>query len=373
MEESNFKHFNSVIDLKLFVEIFLSDNLIEISVKISSNLRKPIREFKTLYPTLFYFAYGLGKEYVLVLSKKKLTIEFLSLTPKCKKIFIENIGLRIIPNINKETIHKINTALGLDKWFEILSDALLFVGGEKEFVSKHFDLSKKIWTDIKKSPMYNKWKNISIEPILCPYKQYPTKIVHLETIDCFDKINAGIYNTLNNGAYFLSIDLKAANFQALKINGLVCSNTWQEYMEKFITHPYFGKLKKFRLKILSFADLYPDKQKIFWQNIILSILDALIKNNTMLAENFAVFNSDEIIFHTTKKDMKNDKLKCETFINELFPKYHTSVEIFQLHTILPNKPYFVKINQETKKIDWKCIDVNCLPEVITLWHKNNNN
>jgi len=182
------------------------------------------------------------------------------------------------------------------------------------------------------------------------------------------RVNTGIYCTNNDKCYFLSIDLKAANYQVLRMYNLVEENTWSGYLAKFIQHPYFSNLKKLRLKILSFADLYPAKQKICWQNIMINILDAIIKNNIMTENSFATFNSDEIIFHTTSDQMGTDKDKCQKFIDKNFYQYQTSIEIFQLRLVSPGKPFFVKINQETDKINWKCISAAALPEAIDIWN-----
>lgn len=108
-----------------------------------------MRRFKTEFPNLFYFAYGLGNEYKLVLSKEKFKIGFHSLTKKCKKFFIKYTCLRIDPDINPELLDKLNPYLELDKWFELLTDVLHYVHGEKEFISRHYDVEKQIWDNLK--------------------------------------------------------------------------------------------------------------------------------------------------------------------------------------------------------------------------------
>lgn len=354
-------------NLQTVVEEFLESGMVQKNVMVDSRLRKPMRDFKKLFPNLFYFAYGLGKDYHLILSKEKFRIDFFSLTPKCKKFFIEYTGLKIDPHIDQEMVHKLDPYLGLTEWFDLLSDVLLFINGEKEFISKHYDVEKKIWADLKKSGSYNEWKEKEIIEKKLLYKE---KHVNGDekTVYSDNKFNNGIYCTNNNGKYFLSIDLKAANYQVLRSYGLIKENTWMDYMKKYIDHPYFGKLKKMRLRCLSFPEIYAPKQKICWQNIILGILESLITNGIMEEKNLAVFNGDEIVFHTTIETMVSDKNRCKEFISKIFPMYDTSIDAFQLFAIAPPKPYFVKFNPETKKVAFKCVNARFLPSAIELWN-----
>ena len=357
-------------DLKLFVEGFLSTENRQETVFIGNFLRRPMREFKELYPNLVYFAYGLGQEYKLALSKDKFKIDYYSLSAKTKKVFVEYSGLRIDPNADLNLINKLNPYLELDVWFDLLSDCLLYVGGEKEFMSKHFDVEKKIWTDLTKSNQYAQWKTKVIHQSKLVHKENPV-INNTNPSYKNNKMNNGIYSSDNNGCYLLSIDLKAANFQVLRSNGLINVPTWPEYLSKFIDSPYFAKIKKLRLKALSFPGLIPAKQKVCWQNIILSMLDALLENSIIAPEKFAVFNSDEIVFHTSKESMIKDKIKFTEFLAKMFPEYTVVIDIFQLRMVSPNKPYYVKINQETGKLDWKCLNAEMLPEAVDLWLENN--
>src|SRR5437868_5096258 len=226
--------------LKIFVENFLAGDKLEEEIMVGSKLRRSIRQFKKLYPQLYYFAYGLGEEYKLVLSKKELKIDFFVLTSRCKKFFIEYTGLKISPLIDKESAKKLEPYLELEKWFGLLSDALIFVGGEKDFVSKHYDIEKQIWADLKNSKEIDNWKNKIVVEQKLLYKQNPIKInltgamfksVPMNYPLYIDKkMNCGIYSPYNDKRYFISIDMKAANFQVLRMNGLISTKNWTEYL-----------------------------------------------------------------------------------------------------------------------------------------------
>lgn len=355
----------NIDSLQAFVDSFLTSDDKQQTVIISNTLRKPIRQFKTQYPNLFYFAYGSGKQYTLVLSKDKFNIELNILTNKCKNFFFSYSGLKM--NIKMLTeLHvssKLHSYLGLDKWLNLWNDCLLKLGGDKDFISKHYELEKLISTDLKKSQYYADWKNKQVTQQQLKYKPNPV----LEP-GKYAKSH-GIYNPSNDGRYFISIDLKAANFQVLRENKLINCRTWAEYLNQYINDPYFTSLKKLRLKVFSVPELYPAKQKICWENITLDILDNLIDNNIMSETNFAMYQSDEIVFHADK----DDKLLCKQFINEHFPNYDISCELFQLRYVnVPTKTRnitaYVKINQENSKITWKCINVEDLAKVIDVWN-----
>ena len=359
--------------LKSLVEKFLASDIDTDTVAITCTFRRAMREFKTLYPTLYYFAYGMGKEYTLVLSKNKFEIEFKCLTPKCKKIFIDNAGLRIVPTISDALVKRLDPYLNLRNWFALLSDVMHFVGGEKEFISKHFDLQSQIVEDIKKSPAYNAWKDLVVTPKKLSYTQKPVAGSDVKPTYSNKGLSNNIYCIENNGKYFMSIDLKAANFQVLRTNGLITEKTWPEYTAKFINHPYFGRLKVLRMKILSDPALYPSKQSALWSNTTLDILSSIIERGVMNEEDFAIWNSDEIVFHVDKESMAGAKVKCTDYLKKYFPDLDLEVNVFQLQHVDKTKQYFAKIDQTTNKIDFKCANAQEFPHAVELWNRNFNN
>jgi hypothetical protein len=366
MESSDENPINNIYVLEEAITLFIADNTKEdMTLMISEDLRRPMRHFKTTFPTIFYFAYGTYKVYRLYVSKTIFEIKLDDLHSKTKKIFIDHSGLRINPNnITSEIIDKIRPYYDIDGWLAIFQNALLFVGGEKEFHSKHYDLEKRISDDLKLTPEYNDWKHKVVKHIPCPYKQRPYE--GCEPIPIIPKNNASIYNPKNNGSFFVSIDLKSANFQVVKGQGLITENTWKEFIAKYIDCEYFSRIKLLRIKTLSTCN--HKKQTIIWQNIILGILDSLIKNNIMEESSIAVFNGDEIIFKVSLVSALKYKDKCISYFQENFPNYQLNVEAFQLVKLNTGNPnHYVKINLDTNAIVFKGVNADELLTAIDYW------
>lgn len=363
---------NDIDVLKEVFDQFIESDETDITVNINSHLRRPLREFKKLYPNIYYFAYRMNNPYRLHISKTKIDINLDSLAPKTKRLFVDNTGLKINPyTFNQAIIDKIKPFVNIDEWLELFQDALLFVSGEKEFKSKNFDLAKVIADAIKKNPMYAEWKNKKIKPLQLNYLQYPTPNI-TESVQITNKPNCNIYTDKNDGSYFVSIDLKEANYQILKLEGLCDSKNWNEYVSKFINNEYFGRIKLLRVKIL--RPCIPKNHQILWQNIILSVLDSLIKNNIISPDMLAVFDGDGIIIRVPKDKIIEYKEKCNVYVLDQFSAYDFRVDAFQLKQIKMNGyTAYAFINPKDGSVSFKCVNATQLLEVIDVWTKMNEN
>lgn len=329
--------------LNAHVQKFLSSTKHDDIIYVGSCLRRDMRKFKE-YP-LYYFAFGVGATYRLVLSKFPFGILWKNLSNKCRKCFIEYSGLSM--STDDEIENTLYTYLGLDVWFSMLSDALLELGGEQEFINKHFDLISKITKSLCDSPKYQEFVDLDVKP--------------LESTRKFSTVN--VYGPTNNGKCFMSVDLKNANFQVIRNAGLTNKKSWSDFLNQFTTIPYFHHLKFLRLKALSSHQLFPKKQQILWHNTIIQIYDALIKDQIVPYQSLAALNSDEIIFEGS--DFK--KSFIQGYLIGKFSNIETSVETFQIKRVNDNYLYFVKINLETKKHTFKCCNYLELPKAISLF------
>ncbi|AGF85079.1 hypothetical protein QJ854_gp703 [Moumouvirus goulette] len=291
---------NNIQDLRNIIELFISNSGPELDLQICASLRRQMRDFHNDYPGLYYFAFGLGQIYKLHISKTKFIIEFNSLTEKTRKFFCDYTGLKIRPNSSADILNEFSKYTNFNEWFELFNDALLFTSGEKEFINKHYDLQNKIHQDIIKNKNYIMWKDLVVKE-----SDIYNKYEHLFPKSKF----SNIYHEKNNDKYFFSIDMSKANFQIIKLVKLIDVDTWEFYIKKFIDHPYFGKLKKLRLISLSFPDLFPNKQAIYWKNLTLEVLDCVLLSDIFFQKDFVNYNGDEIIFETTKEKMFEQK-KC---------------------------------------------------------------
>lgn len=271
--------------------------------------------------------------------------------------------MKIEENISPEHIAILDPYLGLNQWTDLLSECLLELGGEKEFNSKHYDLEKKIWADLKTNPGITKWRTLEIKSVPLKYPQHPVRSDSRKTK------SSNIFCKENHLKHFISIDMKQANFQVIKLNELIDTETWSEYLTRFQVHPYFAKLKKLRLKVMTFPELCPTKQKIAWENCTLEILDRIIESKTLSETDFAVWNGDEIVFHTESDTMLDKYHKLGQFLAEQFPNVQLHCQIFQLMMLDEEKRYYVKLDPQTSKPTFKCIGSQHMIEAVKLWEE----
>lgn len=315
-------------------------NIENITLSVSSELRRQMRTLKNTCPTIYFFAYGLGATYKFYASKTIFEIKLDDLNFKTKKMFTAHSGIRIdAKNITQNVIDKIKPYTDIVTWLELFQATLLFFGGEKECLSKCYALENDIANDIIKSDMYKTWKATPITALESPYlkrsREEETKI---------NEANGGsdIYNLNNDKCFFVSIDLKAANFQIIKQEGFTNKETWKEFLKQYIdignnnnqsplalkTLEYFNRSKLLRFKSISRNDL--NEHITLIGNVILTVLDALIKNDVMKEESFVAFNGDEIIFKVDKEKMFECRDRCVVFLQEYYPNYEMRVEVFRL-------------------------------------------
>ena len=295
-------------------------------------------------------------------------------------MFTAHSGIRIdAKNITKEVIDKIRPYVDIDTWIELLQSVLLFFGGEKEYLSRHYALESSIANNIINSEVYKTWKETPIMIIESPYlKHSREEIIRLNKSDS----GSDIYNLENDKCFFVSIDLKSANFQILKQEGFTKKESWKDFLKEYVTigtEPsiielgaieYFNRSKLLRFKSISRYDL--KEHVIIGGNIILSVLDSLIKNGTMQEENFVAFNGDEILFKVDKEHMLEYREKCVEFLKENHSNYEMRVEIFQLFKLNTEGPnHYVKVNQISGEVTFKGVCTDEFLFLIDTWELQN--
>lgn len=347
--------------LKQFVSQFLESALESEECSISSKLRRHIRQFKTLFPSLIYVALGTGTVYKLLLCKNTLELHWSVLTTKTKKMFIDYSALKIKPNDSEEKILKTE---GVDKWLQLMYTSILSRGCEKDFINAHFDIKDQIKDHILKN-FKRTGETIKLDSVITqPAKVHPIWNGEDEVYKN-KKYNSGIYSHQNDKRHFLSIDLKEANYQILRLNDIVQQKTWDEFLSLFTDDEYFHRLKRLRLSALSFNEIHPNVQRKSWEQLILTLLTSLTNSRVFKTEEFAAWNSDEIIFHIN--DYDDRKSECENHIKATFQDWmhFIRIETFQLRAASPDFHYFAKVSKD-KKIVWKCTNAGNMNEAASL-------
>jgi hypothetical protein len=377
MESKAIRNFSILKDI---LQSFVDDpNKENITLFVHSELRRQMRNLKTTFPTIYYFAYGISETYEFHVSKTIFRIILDKLNFKTKKMFTAHSGMRIdAKNITDDVINKIRPYVDIDVWLDLLQAVLLFFGGEREYLSRHYALEDNIASSIKKSDIYKDWKEIPKIPVESLYLKCSR-----EEISKMNESNSGshIYNLDNDKGFFVSIDLKSANFQILKQEGFTEKETWKEFLKDYIdigeptdislkAMEYFNKSKLLRFKSISRYDL--KEQVILIGNVILTVLDSLIKNGAMTEDSFVAFNGDEIVFKVNKEQMFECKERCEAFLREYYPNYQMHLEVFQLFKLNTTSPnHFVKVNQTDGTVLFKGVCANEFLNLIDVWISQN--
>lgn len=208
-----------------------------------------------------------------------------------------------------------------------------------DIINKQFDGNKEAWlnhyaqirdniiTTIENSDAYNKFNNVDLKE----WKQ-----------PVFTVGDYNIYNCNNVGKFFISIDLKKANFQTLKWfdkDIVLGADTYEELMEKFGGDEYFKKSKYTRQVI--FGKLNP-KRTIYFEKYLIGTIFSHPGNYLFrsLYDNAQLITvkSDEIVFEIDTLTMlpKFDK-NFLNFLKDDIKKNNgldVSVEAFKLSRIV---------------------------------------
>lgn len=149
-------------------------------------------------------------------------------------------------------------------------------------------------------------------------------------VDFTGKRVKDIYNCNNSGKIFLSIDLKKANFQALKHVGVIKENTYEEWISKYTDVPMLFSSK--HLRVLTFGHLCPNRQVTVEKYLTSQIVSLIDRVDLPLTEKDIVsINNDEAVWVVEKRNLDCfsdlDGL-CELIKKEL--GLDVKIELFKL-------------------------------------------
>ena len=202
-----------------------------------------------------------------------------------------------------------------------------FNGNKEEWLNHYAQIRDNIITTIEESDAYKAFNDKDLKEYITPK---------------FSVGDYNIYNCDNVGEFFISIDLKKANFQTLKWFNkdiVLGAETYEELMDKFGGDDYFKKSKYTRQVI--FGKLNP-KRTIYFEKYLIGTIFSHPGNNLFryLYENteLVTVKSDEIVFQIDTLTMlgrldKNflsmvkDEIKKNTGLD-------VSVEAFKLSRIV---------------------------------------
>ena len=197
-------------------------------------------------------------------------------------------------------------------------------GNVNKWLETYSTIRDNVITTIENSAAFQAFNNANMKDWVIPH---------------FNVGDLNIYNNSNTGSVFISIDLKKANFQALrKFNPdiVMGCDSYEDLMSYFGGDEYFKKSKYTRQVI--FGKLNP-KRTIYFEKYLISTIFGNENNHSFkyLLNNaeLVTVKSDEIVFRVS-----NIKLFDKEFLTTLKQEIknnhdlEVSVEIFKLYRIV---------------------------------------
>lgn len=258
----------------------------------------------------------------------------------------------------------------MDKWNIFTSELVKYHCGQ-DYLEEYNHVKDQAIEYIKSSWAYKMFNAEDMNNFKVTHERLPAK---------------DIFKSTNDGRTFISIDMKKANFSALKYYGETIGysmfgypgtvHMWEDFLCKFTSNDHILNSKYIRQVIL--GNCNPRKQVAYEKWIMDQVLSSLENNFMMgLLELVVFFSNAEIVFDVTGfKEKSMDVIgsfseKIRYFLKENF-SVPFRVELFTLHKINGTDGYFKEIYTysthdgfaKEKEYEFKCLDNYMLPFVL---------
>lgn len=202
-----------------------------------------------------------------------------------------------------------------------------FYGGDlNKFLVEYYNVRENIIQSILNNEAYKGFNEIDMNKVFSFKK--PINVTH-----------NGIYNQQNIGKTFISIDLKHANFQALKYadrNIVFNCKTYEDLIRKFCDNEFmydYVSNSRYSRQVI-FGKLNP-KRTITVEKYIMSLIYEYVNDILSNSEAKIVsFNTDELIYEVSEKADKEilfNTIYCMyTYIKETM-EFDVKINMFKLH------------------------------------------
>ena len=205
--------------------------------------------------------------------------------------------------------------------YELFKRELKNYNTEEDYFAYYTKVKESMMEDIKNNPIFQEFNNMDMSSytISVEFRQLPSK---------------DIYHHSNLGKRFISVDMKKANFSALRhYNPEIFSNktTWEEYMRKFTDSEYIINSKYIREVIM--GNCNPKRQVAYEKYLMGTLLTDILTNDVMHNIPIVFFSNDEIVFDITDCDIENEIVDL---INQSIIKLNLNcrIEVFTLKEII---------------------------------------
>lgn len=164
-------------------------------------------------------------------------------------------------------------------------------GDQYAFMQAFYDAREKMINDIKENPVYADFlkQNMSVYTICDELKSVP---------------RGDVYNATNVGKFFISVDMKEANFRAMKhfSKELVLNeDSYYEYVSRYTTSEYMVTSKHTREIV--FGQCKAERQITIEKHLMSKLYENLEYDHDWLK--VARFNNDEIVFEINVGERAN--------------------------------------------------------------------
>lgn len=233
--------------------------------------------------------------------------------------------------------------------FELFCFGLGRFENEQEYFEYYNEVKDKVIVDIHNQPDYIDFVNT-----VCRCNpNYPKK---------------NLYSDLNDGKWFVSLDMKKANFSVLRYWSKSIFNdceTWEEFMRQYTGSGHIVESKYVRQVILGACN--PGKQIKYEHFLMNDLLDYMLPK---LNDNYEVYSlgEDEIILSLNSKEKfydVYDEIKQAICKNDI--SSFIRVSVFRLEKIAGTDGWLKCIyseNGDCDKVDFKCINSEIFHQVI---------
>jgi hypothetical protein len=211
--------------------------------------------------------------------------------------------------------------------YKLLCDTINICGNEQNFMEQYHKIKDNILDAMKANSHYIDFNNAKLDEYNIPVNNY---------------CKHDIFNESNIDRYFISIDLKKANFQAMKYynKDLVFGfNTYEDFMYSFTDLDYMVQSKYIRQVI--FGNLNPKRQIKIEQYLTYQMLSKLVDCDFIKVENIKMVSPDEIVCEFNIESYllyKNYDKQLTKMIKDLI-NFDADIEIYKLNQIKPFKFY----------------------------------
>lgn len=239
----------------------------------------------------------------------------------------------------------------LDKW-NIFVRELEKYKCEQYYLEEYNRVKDAAINDIKLSDGYNRLNEEDMGKYSVKYKDLPSK---------------DIYKPSNIGKLFISIDMRKANFSALKFyDKSIFSNadTWEEFVGRYTENKHIVNSKYIRQVIL--GNCNPKRQVTYEKYLMGLVLEVLIDELGYSASDIAFFSNDEIVIDVRKYE---DCIRKRELIEWQIKGYFNipfRIELFYLRKITGTNGYYKEIvkNIIEREYEFKCLNNYTLPFVL---------